>query len=301
MQTTMQGSKKQRAFKAWTNQARRKTGSKGESQRMCACNLYPCINSKTATHALAAKAKSLLLKNRERKNLSHLERGLHVNARHINAKFSLKRCVAGMFQITWRVLLAVCICTLLTGTHEMHMRQIKCKEVCAREYKKKFFFQNNGAKQLILMHNASQYKRRIEYRPQCINCADGVHDLVGDFSFNANKDLINLLVSKTNKITAEENDFTERHIMQTNYAGANRFNERYKLWREDKTTEDSIIFDSLNAEEQIRILQDVKLCDDVLSTDGSGDNKLNDDDKHDPTSKNIKDNGTQATRPRRRR
>ena len=83
------------------------------------------------------------------------------------------------------------------------------------------------------MHNASQYERRIEYRPQCINCANGVHDLVGDFSFNANKDLINLLVSKTNKITAEENDFTERHIMQTNYAGANRFNERYnthKWW-----------------------------------------------------------------------
>ena len=101
----MQESKKQRAFKAWTNQARRKTGNKGKSQRMCACNLYPCINSKTATHALAAKAKSLLLKNRERKNLSHLERGLHVNARHINAKFSFKRCVAGMFQITWRVLL----------------------------------------------------------------------------------------------------------------------------------------------------------------------------------------------------
>ena len=29
MQTTMQESKKQRAFKAWTNQARRKTGNKG--------------------------------------------------------------------------------------------------------------------------------------------------------------------------------------------------------------------------------------------------------------------------------
>ena len=56
----MQGSKEQRAFKAWTNQARRKTGNKGESARMCACNLYPCINNKTATHALTAKAKSLL-------------------------------------------------------------------------------------------------------------------------------------------------------------------------------------------------------------------------------------------------
>ena len=129
----MQESKKQRAFKAWTNQARRKTGNKGESAGMCACNLYPCINNKTTTHTLTAKAKSLLLKNREHKNLSHLERGLHVNAMYINVKFSLKRCVVGMFQITWRVLLAACICTLLTGTHEMHMRQIKCKEVCARE------------------------------------------------------------------------------------------------------------------------------------------------------------------------
>ena len=101
MQTTIEERKKQRVFKAWTNQARRKTGNKGESARMCACNLYPRINNKTATHALTAKVKSLLLKNRERKNLSHLERGLHVNARHINAKFSLKRCVVGMFQITW--------------------------------------------------------------------------------------------------------------------------------------------------------------------------------------------------------
>ena len=67
------------------------------------------------------------------------------------------------------------------------------------------------------------------------------------------------------------------------------------MWREGKTTEDSIIFDSLSTEEQIRILQDVKMRDDVLSTDDSSDNDLNDDNKHNPTPKIIKNNDTQSS------
>ena len=121
----MQENKKKRAFQTWTNRARQMTGIKGKSAKMYAYDCYPSIKSKTAKHIATARAKSLLLKNKEHQNLNHLKRGLQNNVKHSNIGCSSKQCVAGMFQITCRVLLAACICTMLTGTHDMHLRKIK--------------------------------------------------------------------------------------------------------------------------------------------------------------------------------
>ena len=80
--------------------------------------------------------------------------------------------------------------------------------------------------------------------------------------------------------------------MQTNHAAANRFNERYKLWREDKTKDDSVLFESLSTEEQIRILQDVKLEDDVDVLESDNNNNDNTDNNNHKPPPNINMNNS---------